>query len=166
MAELSVFRGDIHFDGTVTAARLSVPASSITNDKVAADAAIATTKLLHRRSITAAQGNSDDAAVSKTKPLHVVRAAGTVIAFNAGCVVANIGAATVTVDLKKNGASILTAVIEIDSGDAAYAKLNGAIATAPVVAGDVLEYTVVATAGGGTVGKGLFANLVIDEAAQ
>jgi hypothetical protein len=46
----------------------------------------------------------------------------------------------VTVDLKKNGTSVLTSVVTITNAQAAYARVAGAIATAAYVAGDVFEW--------------------------
>ena len=121
---------------------------------------IEASKLEHQHRATYAQESATTAAAAKDEVIHVVKGtAGTLKTFSAGCVVANIGNSTVTVDLHKNGASVLTAAIEIDSGDAAYAIVAGIINTAPVVADDVLEVVVIATIGTGTLGKGVFASL-------
>ena len=93
----------------------------------------------------------------------VVGATGTLQKFSGGSVVANTGAATITVDLHKNGASILTAAIVLDNGDAAYAVVEGVISSSSVVADDVLEVVITVNAGGGTLGKGVFASLDLYE---
>jgi hypothetical protein len=69
----------------------------------------------------------------------------------------------VTVDLRKNGTTILTSVITISVAQAAYARVAGAIASAAYIAGDVFELVVTATAGGGTLPQGLFVDTVLRE---
>jgi len=144
------------FYGTITA-------GTIVNADLADAAAIVATKVQHQYSPLFAQANS--AAASDTgRVLHVVKGAtGTIVAFRAGSIVAAIGAATVTVDLKKNGTTVLSAVITLDSGNTAYIVEEGTISVPAVVAGDVLTLVIVATAGGGTLPTGLFAQVVIRE---
>ena len=89
-----------------------------------------------------------------------------ITAFAAGCVTACIGDSTIEVDLLKNGVSVLSAAIEIDSGDADYAAVAGTVSSASVVAGDVLEVAITVTAGTGTLGEGVFAALTLEEKAQ
>lgn len=71
-----------------------------------------------------------------------------------------------TVDLKKNGTSVLTSTVTIDHTVAAYTQVAASIATNTYVAGDVFEVVVTATAGGGTLPQGLFVALITREAAQ
>ena len=78
----------------------------------------------------------------------VVGATGTLRYFAAGNVSPLTGAATIAVDLKKNGTTVLTGTITLDSGDAAYAVVEGTLDgdEDDLVAGDVLtvhaDYTV------------------------
>jgi hypothetical protein len=122
------------------------------------------TKQRHKQIKVYAQDKGAVAATVTGRVIHVADSAGTVNSINVGNVVANIGAATIVFDLKKNGASILTGTITTTNAHAAYAKVPGSIATAAYVAGDVFEITVTATAGGGTLGQGPFASVVFDEA--
>jgi len=55
---------------------------------------------------------------------------------------------------------------EIDSADTANAKVSAVINTISLVQDDVLEVVITATAGGGTLGQGLFVILEYSEAAQ
>lgn len=157
---MSRITGDYYFDGILQAREMVIPASTVNNAKVAADAAIATSKLVHQHSKTLGQSG---AAASVTQPIHVAGAAGTIKSFSAGSVAIAIGAATVTIDLKKNGVTCLSAVITLDTSNVAYTLEAGTITVPSVVAGEVLTVVVVATAGGGTLPTGFFAHLVIDE---
>jgi hypothetical protein len=93
-------------------------------------------------------------------------ASATINSFKAGSVTACVGAATITVDLKKNGTSVLSAPITLNSSSTAYVVQSGTVTTTSLVAGDVLEVVVTATAGGGTLGNGVFAVAQVDELAN
>lgn len=143
----------------------SIPASSYGNREFDAGDPLAAAKVERRYSKHYAQESATTAA-DEARVLHVVvGATGTIQNFKVGCVVANIGDSKVEFDLKKNGVSILTAVAEVNVNHAAYALVSASIATAAVVAGNVLEVSINATIGTGTLGKGAFCELVIDESA-
>jgi hypothetical protein len=74
-----------------------------------------------------------------------------------------VGGATVTVDVKKNGATVLSSVITLDSGNTARIMENGTLSGTTLAAGDFLEAVIVATAGGGTIPTGLLVQVIIDE---
>jgi len=116
----------------------------------------------HQHTITYGQSGT---ATAVTIPVHVVRGAtATIRSFCAGTVVACTGPATVTVDLKINGDSALSAVITLDNGSVAYTPESGTISTSSLNVDDVLTIVVTASAGGsGVVGTGLFATVVLDE---
>jgi hypothetical protein len=140
----------------------TVPDGSWGDPQMGATNPVDATKLKHQYVPTYAQPNGT-AAVTERKAVHVARSAGTVAAIEAGIVTAAVGAATVTVDLRKNGTTILTSVITISVAQAAYARVAGAIASAAYIAGDVFELVVTATAGGGTLPQGLFVDTVLRE---
>jgi len=157
--------GPLVIAGRVTPEALDVPDGSVDNDGVKSAAGIAASKLEHQHQPCYSQ-ESDTTAADEDCVLHVVYGTtGKVTAFSAGCVVANIGDSQVSVDLHKNGSSMLTAAIVIDSGDAAYAVVDGTVdpAKEDVVVDDVLEVVVSAVPGTGTLGKGVFAQAVIEE---
>ena len=156
--ENGTYRGIIQFF------QIILPGGCVGNNQIAAGAAIDAGKLTHQPRVGYSQESATTAAAD-TRVIAIARAAGTLKGFSAGSVVANIGDSTFTVDLLKNGVSILTAPITIDSGDAAYALVAGAIDTVGVVADDVLEVAVTVSAGTGTLGLGVFAELLLDEAA-
>jgi len=150
-------RGSVIVDGTI-----GLPASSVVNASVSASAAIDASKLEHRFRALYTQPNTT--ATSVTETIYIAEAAGTVNLFEAGSIVACIGAATVTVDLKKNGSTILSAVITLDSANTAYVVESGTINSAAYVAGDWFTIVTVATAGGGTIATGFACVAEFEEA--
>jgi hypothetical protein len=169
MAEASTFRNDYVFTGSVTfVGQVSITGGYITNTAVAAAAGIAASKLQHQHQPVVSSADQNTTIASSRQVIHCCRGAtATITSFNACLtVLANAGAATVTVDLLKNGTTILTAPISISSADAIRSLEAGTLSSSSLVAGDILEVDVVATAGGGTLGKGLLAVLNVREDAQ
>lgn len=165
MAE-TIIPTNLRVQGHVACTTLGVPAGTVTDAMVNGSAAVSASKCQQQYSKGYNQAHGS-AAASARFPVHVARGAtGTVVAFRAGVVVACIGAATIDVDLRKNGTTVLSAAIQIDSGDAAYAKVDGTLSSADYVAGDVFEVVVTATAGGGTLGQGLFVDATFREGAD
>ena len=165
MAVPSRIESDIYVNGNVGAKTMSIPSGTVDNDDVASDAALAATKLIQRHSKTYAE-DVDVTATAKDVPMHVVRGAtGTVVAFEAGSAVLCDENATITVDLKKNGStnSLLSAAIVLDNDNTAYTVEAGTIATAGLVDGDVVRAVIAVAAGTGTVGLGVFTNVLLDE---
>jgi hypothetical protein len=155
---------DLQVLGTITANFLNVPLGAITDTMVAASANIAATKLQKQFQENYSNTDSATAAVSEQRVAHTVRGStGTVVEFAAGAVVVLVAPATCTVDLLKNGASILTAAIALAAGDTPRVLKFGTLSSSAVVAGDVLEVKVTATAGGGTLPKGVYARLTLTE---
>lgn len=161
----SLIEGDMHFSGNVTfGGTVNLPAGSVTASRVAAGAQIEPTKLQQRQRVPWKQGNSDDDAVSKTQVIYILTGAtGTVREFKAGCVTPCTTGASITVDLRKNGTTILSASITLNQSQTARQVVSAAIQTMAVAVGDVLEVVVTATPGTGTIGKGLFGTMLIDE---
>lgn len=157
---------DLHVNGTFTCKAMAAPAGSITAAAIAAAAGIPATKLQHQHELTFGQPNTT--AATETRVVHVVYGTtGSILAFKAGSIGVCAGAATITVDLKKNGTSVLSSPITLNSGNAARVAVAGTLSGSPTLAaGDVLEVVVTATAGGGTLGTGLFASVVLTEDAQ
>lgn len=153
--------GDLYVTGNIGCATMSIPANTVVNAAVSASADITSTKLEMQRSFTYSQNGT---AASATIPIHVVYGATcSLVSIKAVSIVANIGAATVTVDLKKNGSSVLSAVITLDSANTARVAESGTITTAGGVAGDLYELVIVATAGGGTLATGLGVTVIWSE---
>ncbi len=165
MASTSSLLGDFICMGSWVFRYIVLPDGNVTDAKVAAAAGIAATKLEHQHRKTFAQSNTTAAA--ETRVVHVVHGAtGEIVAFEAGSIAACTGNATITVDLKKNGTSILDAAIVLDSTNTARVVEAATIDTAGLVDGDVLEVVVAVDAGTGALGTGLFAEVVVHEDAQ
>lgn len=164
----STLYSDLLVVGQITCKTFSPPAACINDTAISAPSsppnAIAASKLRHRHAAHYAQPNAT--ATTETKAVHVVR--GTNATINevvAGSIVACIGAATITLDVKKNGVSVLTGVLTLNSSNTARVVVAASLSGGSVscVAGDWIEFVVTATAGGGTLGTGFFAQAIIDE---
>ncbi len=111
-----------------------------------------------------AQNAACPGASDATVVLHVVKgAAGTIRTFVAGCTSVNVGDSTISVDLKKDGVSILSAAISLSSSQSNYDQVSATLSSTAVSAGDVLTVVVTVSEGTGTLGTGLFAEMVLDE---
>jgi hypothetical protein len=162
---MSTLNGNTHIDGTLTCKAFTPPANCITKTSIPVGAGIEYTKTEHLHRAVYSQPNT--AATSETKAIaHVVGATGTLLNFLAGSIAPCSGAATITIDLKKNGSSVLSAVITLDNANTARVAEAGTITTTGVAAGDLLEIVITATAGGGTLGTGLYVVLNWKEDAQ
>ena len=159
--------GNVTFQqgGTVTfRGGCVLPPSVVGNDQVSAVSPIGAAKVEHQYMPILAQPHGT-AAVADRRVVHVARSAGTVEQFRAGPVVPATGDSTVTVDLRKNGTTVLSSGVLIESSTAAYAVLSGAIASASYVAGDVLEVVIAVSAGTGTLPQGVWGQATLREAA-
>ena len=160
--------GDLIVRGGLAAQSMSIPSGAIGNAQVAAGANIDAAKLKHAHRANYAQESATNA-TAEARVVHVVVGATAVVqAFKAGCVVVAIGSATATVDIKKNGTSILSGgtPITLNSSNTIRVPVSGTVTTTAAVAGDVFEVVITATSGGGTLAKGIFAALDIWEDAS
>ena len=161
----SRFEGDAYFAGNLGAKTFSPPAGSITNAAVAALAGIDSTKLEHQHRVGWSQANVTAAA--ETRVVYVCYGtAGTILDFRAGSIAKAVGDPTVTVNLRKNGTTVLSSVITLDSGNTNRVAEAGTLSVTTLAAGDVLEVVVAVSAGTGTLPTGLFASVTVEEDAQ
>lgn len=162
----SVITSDLYVSGNLNAKSMTLPAGTVDDNAVEGAAGIQASKLQHQYE-PVYQQESATSAVSEQRVVHVVKGAtATLLSFDAGAVVLLTGADTCTVDLLKNGVSILTAAISLSSGDTAYGLDSGALSSTTAVTGDVFEVKVTATHSSGTLPKGVFARLALREDAQ
>lgn len=163
MASQNLVDGDLTVRGTLKPTALSAPASCIGDTNIDGSNPITALKQQHQHQKTYKQSNGS-ASVSDRQVIHVAYGAtGSVVAVRAGVVTAQVGGATLTIDLKKNGTSILTGTFQVTSAQAAFALVGGSIASASYVTGDVFEVVVTAATGGGTQGQGLFVDVIFRE---
>ena len=162
---LSTIEGDLRVRGTLQADYFTPPAASVGDDQVSSASPISADKLKHQYLPTYSQPNTT--ATTETRVIHVARAAGTIEGFRAGSIAPCSGAATITFDLRKNGTTVLSSVITLDNANTARVIEAGTLSGSPtVVAGDVLEVVITATAGGGTLGTGAFCQAIVREGAS
>ena len=171
MAEASRHEGDHYFAGSVRMATVYLPLLCVADAQVSATAAIDATKLEHQHNIAYGQANA--AAVDETRVIYVCRGAtGTVMAVKAGSIAAAVGDANCTVDVKKNGTTILTAPITLDSSNAAYTPEAGTVSVSGLVAGDVLTVVIdgtinpdatTTTSGAEAMPTGVYVEVVVHE---
>lgn len=163
MAGPIIVDGDLRIKGELIPDSMSIPPNTVGDAQVVSTSPIQASKLYHRiqELVTQVHGT---ATVARREVIYVAKAEGNIADFFAGVVVANIGAATITVDLLKNGTTILTDTIVLDNSQAAYEIVaNEGVTDDSYIAEDVFEVVVTATAGGGTLGQGLFAGFWSDE---
>lgn len=142
---------DAYFDGKIVANEIDYPAGSI----------MLPDRQRHQHAKHYAQNGT---AAAATVAVHECRGAtATVRQVRVGSVVACIGDSTVTVDVKKNGSTILSSTVQLDSGNTAYVSEAGTINTSSLASGDVLTVVVTVSAGTGTLATGLWVELRIDE---
>jgi len=166
MATPSRIEGDVYVSGNIASLTMAIPSGTIIDDDVNAAADIVTTKMQHQYAKNYSQAGGSTS-VAEQRVIHTpYGATGTVVAFVAGVITLDIGASTTTVDLKKNGTSVLSAVITLDSGNTVRVVEAGTISTAAYVAGDCFEVVVACTPGGGTQSKGVYAQAIFREKAQ
>lgn len=160
MSLAQVVYGDLHITGTMTAGALTPSGGSVTNASVAAAAAIQASKLEHQLHLTYGQSGT---AASATIPIHCGYGAGTIVSIKAFSVAAAVGVATVVIDLKKNGTTVLSSTITLDNANTAYVPEAGSLSTTTFNADDVLTLVITATAGGGTLPTGLGVTVILRE---
>lgn len=130
------------------------PADSVGDRAFNATDPLTVDKQDHSRVVVGGQ-DFGAASAAERRIVYIAQSSGTLDAAAAALAQAIVGDSTTTVDLKKNGASVLTAPISLTGANAAYAVANGSIATAAYVPGDVFEVVVAVSAGTGTLGQGL-----------
>lgn len=162
----TTWNGDLFINGAFRARSTSLPSNAVSNASVAANAGILASKLQHQHQHVYAQEGTNASASARQVAHVVVGATGTIESLRATLTTACLTPATITVDLKKNGTTVLSATISFTNADAAFTLKAGSLSSTALVVGDVLEVVVVATAGGGTIGKGICAVLKIREDAD
>lgn len=158
----TIIEGDVLVRGALVPESFTAPAQSVSSDAVKTGANIDADKLESRVYASHAQPNT--AATTETRSLFVARRAGSVNSVIAGSIAAAIGDSTVTVDVKKNGTTILSAVITLDNANTARVGEAGTVNVSAFVAGDWFEVVITATVGSGTMPTGVFVQVEIDQA--
>lgn len=164
MATVNRITGDTVFvDRLIPQGGIDLSTNCVGDEQFKTSSPLAAEKQQHQYTKTYAQASATTAA-AESRVVHVVRGAtAEIIAFVAGLVGACVGDATVSLNLKKNGTTVLSSVVTLNNGHSARQTVAGTLSTTALVAGDVLEVTVTVSAGTGTLGTGAFAQVTLHE---
>lgn len=158
---LSRIDGDLYVTGTLTAASMNVPAGSVSDADVEAQANVAASKLEHMHTVNLAVFDHATDVTTRRMGIWSAENPGTIDRFEVWVSVAAGAATTVTVDLLKNGTTVLTSAVSIDNTLTAYTSLAATISSANFTDGDKFEIS--ATLSGTNEPKGLNCRLVARE---
>jgi len=126
--------------------------------------AILASDMGHTHQITYSQDAACPGAHDANVVLHVgCGTAGTLKSFSAGIISPSTGNSTISVDLKKNGTTMLSAALSLTSTEIAYELKHAVLTVTTIAAEDVLTVVVTVSEGTGTLGTGVFAVAVLDE---
>lgn len=156
------FEGSVNIPERLTVGYFDPPAQSIDNAAIKTGAGIQAEKLEHWTPI---HWQKDGSVASATVVLCRIHGA-TADSFEvyAGSVAVAIGDSTVTVDIKKNGTTMLTgSPVTFNSSNVAYTAVTLNPTTTTAVVGDVITAVLVATVGTGTLPTGFFISGRINE---
>jgi len=157
-----IIDGDWTVRGTLNCEAIALPQNSLTStDQIRAGINIPADKTEQRFFPTWSQPNT--AATTETRTLFVARRAGTLNEVVAGSIAKAVGDSTVTVNVRKNGTTVLAAVITLDSTNTARVLEAGSVTSSAFVAGDWFDVVITATVGTGTLPTGVFVQLEVDQ---
>jgi hypothetical protein len=156
--------GDLVVQGLASFAAVAMPADSIGNNEIGTDDPVEAEKMRHRHNPAWRRPFSETAATYR-EVVHVAYGDGVLKSFQIGAGVVAAGDSTATVNLFKNGVTVLSGVPLITSTEVVRELVVGTInpSLAAYVAEDVFEVSMTVSAGTGTLPKGMFALMVFDE---
>lgn len=159
MATPTIVQGDVIQKGLFVPDSITMPANSVSDAAIPAGANVSADKVEAR--VYAGWSQPNSTATAETRSLFVAKRAGTITDVLAGSIAKATGDSTVTVDVKKNGTSIMTSTIVLDSTNTnrvgEVGALNGSLVA--FVAGDWFETSIAISAGTGTLPTGVFVQL-------
>lgn len=164
----NIIVGDLQVTGSFSAqGGVLIPAGTITDAMVNTGAAISASKLQHDQRVIHAQ-DSATAATSQSHAVYAVLAAGgaTVVLFEAWAITPCVGVDTVSVDLKKNGTTILTTPISLTVVQSARQTVTATFASTSLAQNDILEVVITPNHTAGTLAAGVGCCLQIKELSQ
>lgn len=141
---------------------IAYPAGSVENVDISGSAAIAASKCQKSlRAVVHQVGN----AATETHLMFIVKGAAlTFKKFTVSNITACAGSTTVTVDVKKNATTILSAVITLDSSKTPYSETEAVISVGSAADGDYVTIVITATQSGtDALATGVMAQLDYDE---
>jgi hypothetical protein len=162
--------GDLHVSGVFRPGAIVFPTTSIGDSEMTATRPIGVTKQVHQYNTCLGDARTTTIATTTGRFIYRAKEAGTVVEFAAGIIVDPItwaGGGQAVVDLNKNGISATSSTITIDGttvGGIAGEQFAG-FSSPSYTAGDVFEVEITVTAGTGTLPKGFYCSLTVNEAA-
>jgi hypothetical protein len=152
--------GDARFGGSV-----ALSDNSLINSNWNPVSPLAATNQQHQYAQRHAQAHGTSAS-GERRTIHIAHGSGNLVAVKVSQSAAAIGDSTATVTVLKNGTSVLSTVVTIDSGDAAFTVQSGTIVgNGSYAAGDVFEVSINVTAGTGTLPQGVSCEAIFRETA-
>lgn len=161
-------KDDFHISGRLSCDRFNPPDSCIGNDAVDPDDPLDETKTAHRQVLLYLNGAGlvTTTATAERKIFHLAYQDGVITSVRIGVADAAVGDSTVTVDILKNGTTVLSAPITLTNADLDYTFQTAGLSTPGGVSfdeEDYLEASVTVSAGTGTLPKGVHAAVVVTE---
>lgn len=147
MTSPNVFPGDVRVLGTLTPDGFEAPSSSVGNAAIkpgATGGKVGRTKLEHHEGFHSSFGLNDTGTLASTDTWEVYIVPRTCTLSSFRCSMTTTGTTGDTdFDLLVNGASVLSAVVNVDNGDADNIVKTGTISSTALAAGDriALKYT-------------------------
>lgn len=161
---MTTIDGDVQINGAlIVTDDFAAPDGSIGDADIEAAAEIDQTKQAHRLNITYSQQVGVNGA-SDARVLYRCYPAGgaTILKFGAGCTTLAGAATTMTIDLRKNGTTVLTATFALDNTNTIYVQEDAPGFTSTALAqGDIL--TAHLTLAGANPPQGVWVNLIVKE---
>jgi hypothetical protein len=167
----SVFNQDLHVNATLSAKTFNPPTSCITNAAIQSNAGISASKVVHQFPLYVNQAPGT-AVVADTSLIHVARASGTLLSFEAATPTIATGAdRTVTIDLQKSTAggafaTVLSGTIVLDDDSVARVAEAGTFSSTSYVVGDLFQVVVTVAGAAGNQAQGLIVTLWTTENPQ
>ena len=167
MASLTVPNNLVVQGQIVPQGGITLPSSCVSDAQVSAGASIDQSKLQHQHRAGVSQANGASATAQR-QTVYIAQAStgATVLTFNAGCITAPTGADTCSVDLQRNGTSLLGAAISLTSSTPARTPVGGTISIANLSQNDTLEIVITPAHSTGTLPQGVFGEVRVAEAAS
>lgn len=165
MSDSTTFQGNLIIGGTLkVAGGIVFAVNSLNGTAINPASPVPTASQTHQHTSEYSEPNATTHAAIGDKVLHACRGNGTIKELAVGTIGLCTGTAAITIDLKKNGTTVLTGVLTLNSSNTAKLAVAASLgASLTFVSGDVLEIVTTASAGSGAVGTGFFCRLTVDE---
>lgn len=155
---MHLYPEDTRVRGNVQATFMKMPSASVGDEQFKNTDPVTADKIQHRIMRIYRQRHGVNA-YAERRVIHVAKEAGFELdlGVSIGAVVPATGDSTVTIDVRRNGTSVLSGgALVLTSAYAAYERLEGFWDDDSFAAGQVIELVVTVSAGTGTLPQGVF----------